>query len=78
MRIPNQIKMEKTLIVYFSVPETNDPNKKITTEEENSTIVVDGKNLVNTEYAVMLIAENTEVDLYRIEPKPPIQPTINI
>lgn len=32
----------------------------MTTEEENSAIVVDGKVLGNTEYAAMLIAENTE------------------
>lgn len=62
---------KKSLIVYFSVPETDDPNKRMTTEEENSAIVVDGKVLGNTEYAAMLIAENTGGDLYRIEPKTP-------
>lgn len=62
---------KKSLVVYFSVPETNDPNKKMTTEEENSTIVVDGKVLGNTEYAAMLIAENTGAEIYRIEPKTP-------
>lgn len=62
---------KKSLVVYFSVPETDDPNKKMTTEEENSTIVVDGKVLGNTEYAAMLIAENTGADIYRIEPKNP-------
>ncbi len=35
---------KKSLVVYFSVPETDDPNKKMTTEEENSAIVIDGKN----------------------------------
>jgi len=34
---------KKSLVVYFSVPETIDPNKKMTTEEENSAIVVDGE-----------------------------------
>lgn len=62
---------KKSLVVYFSVQETDDPNKKMTTEEENSAIVVDGKVLGNTQYAAMLIAENTGGDLYRIEPKTP-------
>lgn len=62
---------EKSLVVYFSVPETDDPDKKMTTEEENSAIVVDGKVLGNTQYAAMLIAENTGADIYRIEPKNP-------
>lgn len=62
---------KKSLVVYFSVPETNDPNKEMTTEEENSAIVVDGKVLGNTEYAAMLISESTGADLYRIEPKTP-------
>ena len=60
---------KKSLVVYFSVPETDDPNKKMTTEEDNSAIVVDGKVLGNTQYVAMLIAENTGGDLYRIEPK---------
>lgn len=62
---------KKSLVVYFSVPETDDPNKKMTTEEENSAIVVDGKVLGNTQYAAMLISENTNADIYRIEPKTP-------
>lgn len=62
---------KKSLVVYFSVPETDDPNKKMTTEEENSAIVVDGKVLGNTEYAAKLIKDNTGADIYRIEPKNP-------
>lgn len=62
---------KKSLVVYFSVPETDDPNKEMTTEEENSAIVVDGKVLGNTQYAAMLISEYTGGDLYRIEPKTP-------
>lgn len=62
---------KKSLVVYFSVPETTDPNKKMTTEEENSAIIVDGKVLGNTQYAAMLIAENTKAEIYRIEPKTP-------
>lgn len=48
---------KKSLVVYFSAPETDDPNKKMTTEEENSAIVVDGKVLGNTQYAAMLIED---------------------
>ena len=62
---------EKSLVVYFSVPETTDPNKKMTTEEENSAIVVNGEVLGNTQYAAMLISEYTGADIYRIEPKTP-------
>lgn len=62
---------KKALVVYFSVPETDDAKKKMTTEEENSAIVVDGKVLGNTQYAAMLISENTGADIYRIEPKTP-------
>lgn len=62
---------KKSLVVYFSVPETDDPNKEMTTEEENSTIIVDGKVLGNTEYAALLISENIGADIYRIEPETP-------
>lgn len=61
----------KSLVVYFSALEADDVNKKMTTEEENSAIVVDGKFLGNTQYAAMLISENTKADIYRIEPKNP-------
>lgn len=43
----------------------------MTTEEENSAIVIDGKVLGNTEYAAKLIAERTAADIYRKEPKVP-------
>lgn len=62
---------KKSLVVYFSVPETDDTNKQMTTEEDNSTIVVDGKVLGNTQYVAQLISEKTGSDLYRIEPKSP-------
>ena len=61
---------KKSLVVYFSVPETDDPNN-MTTEEENSAIVINGEVLGNTQYVAMLISENTGADIYRIEPKTP-------
>ncbi|MDR1952570.1 MAG: flavodoxin [Elusimicrobiota bacterium] len=61
---------QKILIAYFSVPETDNPNK-MTKEEENSAIVVDGKVLGNTQYVAMLINEKIGGDIYRIEPKTP-------
>lgn len=61
---------EKTLVVYFSMPETEAPNN-MTTDEDNSAVVVDGKVLGNTQYVAMLIQEKTGADIYRIEPKEP-------
>lgn len=66
---PTNTEGKKSLVVYFSVPETDDANKEMTKEEENSAIVVDGKVVGNTQYAAMLIAENTGAEIYRIEPK---------
>lgn len=60
----------KTLVVYFSMPETTDPNN-MTKEEENSVVVIDGKVLGNTQYVAQLIQENTGADIFRIEPKTP-------
>lgn len=60
----------KTLVVYFSVPETQDPNN-MTQEEENSVVVIDGKVLGNTEYVATVIQQETNADLFRIEPKTP-------
>ncbi len=67
----NDESVQNALIVYFSVPETNDPNKEMTTEEENSTVIIDGEVLGNTEYVAMLINEYTGADIYRIEPETP-------
>lgn len=61
---------KKMLVTYFSVPETDDPNN-MTTEEDNSAIVVDGEVLGNTQYTGMLISDLTNADLYRIEPEIP-------
>ena len=65
---PNIIKEDsRSLVVYFSVPETDDPNN-MTRDEENSTVVIDGKMLGNTEYVATLISERTNSDLFRLEP----------
>ena len=61
-------KNSKSLVVYFSVPETDNPNN-MTRDEDNSVVVVDGKVLGNTEYVANLISEKTNSDLFRLEPK---------
>ncbi len=60
----------KTLVVYFSMPETTDPDN-MTAEEANSTVVIDGEVLGNTQYMAYVIAENTGADIFRIEPETP-------
>lgn len=66
---PNKIdKNSKFLVVYFSVPETDDPSN-MTKDEENSVVVVNGKVLGNTEYVASLISEKTNSNLFRLEPK---------
>ena len=39
----------KTLVVYFSMPETTTADN-MTTEEDNSVVVIDGEVLGNTQY----------------------------
>ena len=51
----------KTLIAYFSLPETTGSAK------EDSTITVNGENLGNTQYVANLIQEHTGADIFRIE-----------
>ena len=58
----------KILVVYFSMPETDKPDN-MTAEEANSTVVINGKVLGNTQYVASLIQENTNADIFRIEPK---------
>lgn len=60
----------KALIVYFSVPET-DSAEDMNAEEKNSTVVIDGEVLGNTQYVAYVIQENTGADIFRIEPKAP-------
>ena len=55
----------KTLIAYFSLPETEGD------AAEDSTITVDGETLGNTEYVARLIQEATGADVFRIEAQVP-------
>lgn len=70
-KVPNEVSGDsKVLVAYFSLPETDDPND-MTTDEENSVVVVDGEALGNTQYVAMLISDYTDGDLFRIEPVTP-------
>ena len=60
----------KALVVYFSIPETTEPDN-MTEEEANSTVVIDGEVLGNTQYMAYVIAENESADIFRIEPETP-------
>lgn len=59
---------KKPLIVYFSMPETDNPDN-MTREEDNSTVVIDGKVLGNTQYVAQLIQELAGGDIFRILPQ---------
>lgn len=61
---------EKMLVVYFSMPETTNPDN-MNAEEEYSTVVIDGEVLGNTQYVAYVIQENTGADIFRIEPVTP-------
>ena len=58
------------LVTYFSIPETTNPNN-MTTEEDNSVVVIDGEVLGNTQYMAYVIQEATGADIFRIEPRTP-------
>lgn len=66
----NTAAKSKPLIVYFSMPETTNPND-MTKEEDNSTVFIDGKVLGNTQYIAQLIQEYTDGDIFRIIPSVP-------
>lgn len=51
----------KSIIAYFSLPETTG------TAKEDSTITVNGETLGNTQYVANLIKEHTGADIFRIE-----------
>lgn len=57
----------KSLVVYFSVPEST-KTSGLTRNEENSLVVVDGKALGNVQYVAQIISEETGADLFRLEP----------
>lgn len=63
-------KDSKTLVVYFSMPETTNPNN-MNQEEANSTVVIDAKVLGNTQYVAQVIQEQTGADIVRLEPLNP-------
>lgn len=58
------------LVVYFSQPETTNPNN-MTEEEANSTVVINGEVLGNTQYMAYVIQETADADIFRIEPSVP-------
>ena len=60
----------KPIVVYFSMPET-DRAENMTQPEEDSTVVIGGKVLGNTQYVAQLIQAHTGADIFRIEPKKP-------
>ena len=60
----------RVLVTYFSMPETTNPNN-MTTEEDNSVVVIDGEVLGNTQYMAYVIQETTGADIFRIEPRTP-------
>lgn len=57
----------KSLVVYFSVPEST-KNSGLTKNEENSLVVIDGKALGNVQYVAQVISEETGADIFRLEP----------
>ncbi|WP_432082745.1 flavodoxin [Streptomyces sp. WAC 04229] len=65
-KAPKPIDKSRTLVTYFSMPETDDPDG-MSEDEANSTHVVDGKVLGNTQYVAQLIAQRTGSELFRIE-----------
>lgn len=60
----------RILVVYFSVPETDQPDH-MNQEQELSTVVIDGQVMGNTQYFAKVIADDTGADLFRIEPENP-------
>ena len=51
----------KNLAVYFSMPDNVD----------DSTVVIDGETLGNTQYMAYVIQETVGADIFRIEPETP-------
>lgn len=63
-------KFGQALVVYFSQPETDNPDN-MTVEEENSAIVVNGEVLGNVQFVGQTIQESIGADIFRIEPRNP-------
>jgi flavodoxin len=61
----------RTLVSYFSMPETDDPNG-MTEDEANSTHVVEGTVLGNTQYVAQLIQARLGTEIFRIETAEPM------
>ena len=64
------VSAKKVLVIYFSMSET-DQASNMTQEEDNSTVVIDGQVLGNTQYLAQLIATETKGEIYRISPLKP-------
>ena len=67
---PVQNTESKVLVAYLSMPETTNPNN-MTTEEDNSVVVINGEVLGNTQYMAQVIQRTANADIYRIEPQNP-------
>ncbi|GAA4798529.1 flavodoxin [Streptomyces ziwulingensis] len=65
-KIDRPLEKSRTLIAYFSVPETSDPDN-MSEDEANSTHVVNGKVLGNTQYVAQIIEQRTGAEMFRIE-----------
>ncbi|MFD4351229.1 flavodoxin [Nocardia sp. NPDC058518] len=61
----------RTLVAYFSLPLTDDPNG-MNEDEANSTHVVDGQVLGNTQFVAQLIQARLGADIFRIETVEPL------
>ncbi|WP_275559100.1 flavodoxin [Streptomyces sp. 5-6(2022)] len=65
-KVNRPLNKSRTLVAYFSMPETDAPNN-MSEEEAYSTVVIDGKVLGNTQYVAQLIGARTGAKLFRIE-----------
>lgn len=70
-QVSEPIEAAKTLVAYLSVPETDDPDN-MTSDEENSTHVVDGKVLGNVQHLAQIIAARTGAEVFRIDTAEPL------
>ena len=58
---PEEPAQNKTLVVFFSMPDNVD----------DSTVVINGETLGNTQYMAYVIQQNTDADIFRIKPETP-------